>query len=74
MKRKLDGGEIHILKLINREKGKSGWAPVSDMVMGIINSLPESLVEFECFEDKSGRVRLTEEGRNILSALEWINV
>jgi len=68
---KLTSGKKHILQMINKEANPEGWAKVSNAVMPLIRTMPSELVEVEQTIDDN-RVRLTEKGRAILDAMEWL--
>ena len=73
--KKLNAGQKHMLRLVVKGRDESGWAPVSRRVMPLIQSeiaVPHELVEFEVFNDGSGRVRLTDEGQSVLDAMAWL--
>jgi len=74
MKIKLDSGQKHFLRLI--EKGQQcpdGWAPVSALVYPLVQKMmPPELVEHHEVEGGRGRARLTEEGQSLLDALMWL--
>lgn len=70
--RKLNDGELNVLRLIVKGAAAQGWAPVSAPVVPLVKALPEELVEFESIDNGRGRVRLTEAGANVLAALEWL--
>ena len=74
MKTKLDYGQKHMLKLIHRDADKNGWAPVSAMIFPLVSkTMPAELIELEpTGNDGRGRVRLTDTGKNILMALDWL--
>lgn len=73
--RKLDAGEIRILKLIRKEADAEGWAHVSAAVMPKMREMPRELVVSEYvpsdFSPGSGRARLTEEGKKVLDVAAW---
>lgn len=74
MATKLDSGQRHFLRLI--EKGQqcpSGWCPISKTLFTLVQkTMPEELVEYHPTEDGGGRAKLTQEGENLLSAMEWL--
>lgn len=73
MARKLNSGEKHLLHLVARDADAQGWAPVSAAVFPLLKKMPEALVALEQVGDqRCGRVRLTEEGRNVLNAMAWL--
>jgi hypothetical protein len=74
MRKKLDSGQIHFLRLIAREQqNPDGWAPVSKVVYPLVReTMPTELVEHHPTEDGRGRARLTDAGQNLLSAMEWL--
>jgi len=69
---KLDIQHKHIMRLIDRDKGENGWTSVSAALYPhLVKNMPSLLVEFSgssgCYS-----ARLTEKGRNILEAMEWL--
>lgn len=69
---KLDIQHKHILKLIKRDRDNEGWCPVSEQLYPHLSkNIPEELATFEKLDD-GGRAMLTEEGENVLNALEWL--
>ena len=78
--RKLDSGQKNILRLIRKGADAEGWAPVSAPVTRLFagpkqpwRGIPPQLCEFELVgDDGRGRARLTEEGNNLLDAMEWL--
>jgi len=70
---KLNGGEIHLLKLIAKDSDAEGWTPVSKPVYALIDKLPKELVCIEPVGDEGrGHARLTERGQNIIDSLAWL--
>lgn len=73
---KLDAGQKHILKLI--EKGQNcpnGWAPVSKAVLPLILAMPDGLIEscqFGMGNELQWRARLTREGESLVNAMAWL--
>ena len=69
---KLDAGHKHILKLIDKGQDKNGWTKVSEALMPhMLNNMPQELIEI--MEAKvGGHVRLTEKGKQILEAMQWL--
>ena len=69
---KLDVHHKHILKLLKRDAGVDGWVKVSDKLYPTLSKgMPKELTEFE--DGQNGkRARLTQEGKNVLSALDWL--
>jgi hypothetical protein len=73
MPKKLSHGEKHMLRLIARDANQEGWTEVSAAVMPHMESLPQELIDLEDdFPEKTGCVRLTQTGREIVSAMEWL--
>ena len=72
MAEKLDHKQIHVLRLIHKGADEEGWAPIGDIVYKTIPAMiPKELAIFEQTE-AGGRARLTQEGSNLLSAMEWL--
>lgn len=70
--RTLDAGQKHILQLIERDKKPDGWSTVSAQLYPTLSSnIPAELATFEKLET-GGRVKLTESGKAVLSAMEWL--
>lgn len=69
----LDIQHKHIMRLIERDSGHDGWTDVSDKLYPILyKAMPAELVEFE-LSSGSGKARLTEEGKSVLSVLDkWL--
>lgn len=71
---KLDSGQMHFLRLI--EKGQQcpdGWCPVSKTVYPLVQKImPTELVEHHPTENGRGRARLTPAGESLLAAMEWL--
>lgn len=71
--RKLDGGEKHLLCLIDEAQERhGGWAKVSPQVYPQVMKLPGALVEHELTEGGWARARLTARGAAILDAMAWL--
>jgi len=69
---KLDYNQKYILRLIKKDADEEGWAPVSEVLFNVLSeNLPQELAVFEKSET-GGRARLTQEGNNLLSAMEWL--
>jgi len=69
---KLDMHHKHILKLIARDRDEDGWAFVSETLYPHLSKgMPAELVQFEKLE-QGGRARLTDEGQNVINAMEWL--
>ena len=69
--RKLDYGEKHILSLIARDRDQNGWAQVSSVLYPhLCKTLPTELVMLEPVGD-AGRVKLTQEGEAVVSAMKF---
>ena len=72
MRSKLDYNQKYILRLIKKDADANGWAPVSEVLFNVLSEItPKELAIFEK-EALGGRARLTEEGNNLLSAMEWL--
>lgn len=70
---KLDEGQKHFMRLIQRDKKPDGWTTVSAVLFECVTiSLPEELAEFERNDDGSGRARLTELGEQIVDAMLYL--
>ena len=72
--RKLDYGEKHILSMIARDREQDGWARVSSVLYPhLCKTLPTELVMLEPVGN-AGRVKLTQEGETVVSAMkcEWL--
>jgi len=68
----LEVAHKHILRLLARDAGPDGWVPVGAKLYPVLSKImPPELAEFE--NAKEGyRARLTEKGRTILEAIEWL--
>lgn len=71
---KLNPGQLHVIKLIARDRGEDGWTPVSaKLYNSMVAFIPEALVEFRRVgETGSGAARLTNAGQGIVEAAEWL--
>lgn len=71
---KLDSGQKHFLRLIERDAGADGWCAVSKAVYPVVRkTMPPELVEHEAVGDEGrGRARLTDEGKSLLAAMAWL--
>lgn len=63
---KISNGDMHLLRLIDKDKTVGGWAKVSNVVMPLVVRLPPELVTIEKHKDGSGHIKLTEEGETVL--------
>jgi hypothetical protein len=64
---RLTYGQIHLMKLAQREAGPDGWAFVSARLWEHCCVIyPDELVEKRPAEDGSGHVRLTDAGTMVL--------
>lgn len=69
---KLDAGQKHILRLIERDRNTEGWATIGGMLYKTLSAnIPVELATFEKLE-VGGRARLTDEGQNVLNAMDWL--
>ena len=69
---KLELEHKHILKLIARDRVDGEWADVSETLCKYIKAnMPVELVTFEKL-DVGGRIKLTEEGQQVVNALAWL--
>lgn len=69
---KLDPGQKHFLRLIERDAGNDGWCSVSKQVYPLVRkTMPPELVEHEPVGDE-GRARLTDDGKALLAAMAWL--
>jgi hypothetical protein len=71
MPKKLNSGEIHVLRLIAKQRTAGGWAKVSAAVFPLIEKMPRELVESWPTET-GGRARLTDDGDALLDAMAWL--
>lgn len=77
---KLDSGQKNMLRLIREGAVADGWAPVSKAVAPMFagpkppwRGIPSELCEFELVgAEGAGRARLTQQGNNLLDAMEWL--
>ena len=69
MTTKLSGGDRHFIKLIARDADVQGWSKVSAQVMPLVRKMPSGFVEID---EENSKVRLTEAGKNIHDAMEWL--
>lgn len=66
---KLNEGEHHLLRLIDRDKGEDGWTVVSVVLYQMVfNVIHEKLAEFTRDGERC-RARLTKEGETVL---KWL--
>jgi hypothetical protein len=74
MQRKLTAGEKHFLKLIQEGQNcPNGWAPVSVVLVGLVERLPPELVEWDYVgTEGNGRAKLTKQGENLMAAMAWL--
>ena len=73
MTEKLDMQHRHIMNLIERDRNEDGWAKVSKSLFKHLDeNMPKELVIIEKTIDGGGRIRLTEEGQNVLNAMKWL--
>lgn len=69
---KLDGGQIHILRLIARDRKDDGWCSVSSTLYKTLSqNVPSELATFEPVGD-AGRARLTDAGQGVIDAMAWL--
>lgn len=72
MKFKLEAEHKHILRLIDKGTKPDGWASVSKKLYPILaKNMSIELAEFKMIGE-DGRVRLTEEGREVVRAMSWL--
>ena len=70
---KLDAGQKHMLRLVEKGANADGWAEVSSQVFPLAQAMPTELVTLEPVGDAGrGQIRLTQEGKNLLAAMEWL--
>lgn len=62
----LNGGDRHLLQLVQRDKDAEGWTPVSATVWPLMLRLPPELVTIEPLIE-GGRARLTDAGETVLT-------
>ena len=62
---KLDGGQLHLLRLIDQGADEEGWAPVSSTVWPLIVAMPLDLVERRVAAS-GGHARLTTDGDAVM--------
>ena len=62
---KINSGQLHLLRLIEKDADGEGWAKVSKNVWPLTSSLPKDLVVLRETAD-GGFVRLTDEGEVVL--------
>ena len=63
---KIDPKDIHLLRLIRKDKGADGWTKVSDVVWPLVEKLPSKLCELKKGSE-CGYIRLTPEGDIVLN-------
>lgn len=69
---KLDAGQKHILKLIDRDKDAYGLTAISNILYNCLSrSMPKKLVIFEKI-GSYGKAHLTEEGNAVLRAMKYL--
>ena len=69
--KKLDDKQKHLLRLIAKGGGDNGWATVSAAVLPLLKIIPSQFIETIGYEF-GGKVRLTDAGKNIVLAMEWL--
>lgn len=73
MSRKLNGGELNLIRLAIKGAQEDGWAPVSAPVYPLVHKLPAELVELQPVGNEGrGRIRLTRAGENLINAMRWL--
>ena len=68
--RKLESGEIHLLKTIVKDKNEDGWSLTSRVVLSLVRKLPQELVEVHERPHLS-YVRLTPKGQQVYDAMAY---
>ena len=72
MNKKLDDGQKHILRLIERDKREDGTALVSEQLYNVLSvNMPKELVTFEKLNN-GGIVKLTDEGKAVIIGMKWL--
>lgn len=66
MKAKLNSGDMHLMRLLLRDRKPDGWTTVSSTVWPVIEKLPAELVELH--PDKNA-AKLTSEGETVIAWL-----
>ncbi len=70
---KLDIRHKHILRLIKRDAGTSGWASVSEKLFPVLlKSMPKELVTFKK-QEVGGIAKLTSNGESVVYSMKWIS-
>jgi len=71
---KLDVGQKHLLRLIDKDAGADGWTPVSSVVYPLLETnLPKELIVLERVGTEGrGRAKLTQHGESIVEAMAWL--
>ncbi len=64
---KLDNGQRNLLRLTEKGAELDGWAPVSAVVLPLLEGIPTDLIEIKRLSDGRGVARLTNAGRTVLS-------
>lgn len=65
---RLSVSELHLLRLIRKDKGNDGWTNVSDVVYPIVKNLPSELVIIEQkTENGWWQAKLTDVGETVLN-------
>ena len=68
---KLNSGDKHMLNLVARDAGASGWTAVSAVVAPLLEKIPGGFVE--CIPDGDKyKARLTDAGTNLIDAMAWL--
>jgi hypothetical protein len=62
---KLDAGQLHLMRLTQKDAQPDGWAKVSQAIWPFATKLPDDLVEKRPSGD-AGHIRLTEGGKAIV--------
>ena len=68
--RKLESGEIHLIKIIVKDKNEDGWSMTDRVTLSLVRKLPQELVEVHERPHYS-YVRLTTKGQQVFDAMAY---
>ncbi len=76
LRRKLDDGEKHMLRLIRKDQNAEGWAKVSEAVWPVAVMLPSELVELRSTVNLDGGVKVSNRAIRLTDAgnavVDWL--
>lgn len=73
MTKKLNPAQRHILRLMAKDRDKTGWTKVSPSIFKQISeAIPPELAIFRMDDKGEAKACLTEKGQAIVDAMEWL--